>query len=290
MKKYIIGFIIILLLIAGCFYLVFSRDENLTITYIRFKVNPEFVIGINNNERVVFYNPLNEDAKIFNLMMFNNKTLDEACEIFIEKMDENNYLVNKKIDLTIITKNLEKERKIVQKIKDSVIKLDSEIEISTVSPTSEELLSYSNETAYGLPVTYDNLVLQTIGKEIKDNIDFYIQNKIKLLNLDKLANDKKIEIIKENYDNGYFNDYDISSYSNYDIIPSKRSNYDVIFSFNDDFTYSYNIILNLEFDLYREELVNELRKGIVEVYKYTYDENNNELISNYKNEFYKFNY
>ena len=198
MKKYIIGFIIILLLIAGCFYLVFSRDENLTITYIRFKVNPEFVIGINNNERVVFYNPLNEDAKIFNLMMFNNKTLDEACEIFIEKMDENNYLVNKKIDLTIITKNLEKERKIVQKIKDSVIKLDSEIEISTVSPTSEELLSYSNETAYGLPVTYDNIVLQTIGKEIKDNIDFYIQNKIKLLNLDKLSNDKKIEIIKEN--------------------------------------------------------------------------------------------
>lgn len=290
MKKYIIGFIIILLLIAGCFYLVFSRDENLTITYIRFKVNPEFVIGINNNERVVFYNPLNEDAKIFNLMMFNNKTLDEACEIFIEKMDENNYLVNKKIDLTIITKNLEKERKIVQKIKNSVIKLDSEIEISTVSPTSEELLSYSNETAYGLPVTYDNLVLQTIGKEIKDNIDFYIQNKIKLLNLDKLANDKKIEIIKENYDNGYFNSYDISSYSNYDIILSKRSSYDVIFSFNDDFTYSYNIILNLEFDLYREELVNELRKGIVEVYKYTYDENNNELISNYKNEFYKFNY
>lgn len=290
MKKYIIGFIIILLLIAGCFYLVFSRDENLTITYIRFKVNPEFVIGINNNERVVFYNPLNEDAKIFNLMMFNNKTLDEACEIFIEKMDENNYLVNKKIDLTIITKNLEKERKIVQKIKDSVIKLDSEIEISTVSPTSEELLSYSNETAYGLPVTYDNIVLQTIGKEIKDNIDFYIQNKIKLLNLDKLSNDKKIEIIKENYDNGYFNDYNITSYSNYDIILSKRSSYDVIFSFNDDFTYSYKIILNLEFDLYRQELVDELRKGIVEVYKYTYDENNNELISNYKNEFYKFNY
>ena len=237
MKKYIIGFIIILLLIAGCFYLVFSRDENLTITYIRFKVNPEFVIGINNNERVVFYNPLNEDAKIFNLMMFNNKTLDEACEIFIEKMDENNYLVNKKIDLTIITKNLEKERKIVQKIKDSVIKLDSEIEISTVSPTSEELLSYSNETAYGLPVTYDNIVLQTIGKEIKDNIDFYIQNKIKLLNLDKLSNDKKIEIIKENPDyifistmgdcqkaQNYINSlFDTESYKNLDAI--KNENY-----------------------------------------------------------------
>ena len=100
MKKYIIGFIIILLLIAGCFYLVFSRDENLTITYIRFKVNPEFVIGINNHERVVFYNPLNEDAKIFNLMMFNNKTLDEACAVHgmdVEKViaDINEYLANK---------------------------------------------------------------------------------------------------------------------------------------------------------------------------------------------------
>ena len=245
MKKYIVIFIIIFLLIAGCFYLVFSRDETLTITYIKFKVNPEFVIGINNQEKVVFYNPLNEDAKIFNLMMFKNNTLNEVCKIFVDEMEKNNYLENKHIDLTVITKNLEKENKIVQQITNSVNAIDKEIVIKTVSPTSEELLSYSNETAYGLSVTYDNLTLQSIGKEMKNNIDLYIQSKIKSLNLNKLSLDKKCQVIKEQYDNGYFNDYDISSYNNNDIILSNRSTYDVIFNFNDDFTYSYNIILNL---------------------------------------------
>ena len=83
MKKYIFAFLGIFLLISACIYLVFSRHENLTITYIKFKVNPEFVIGINSSDRVILYNPLNDDAKIFNLSMFNNKSLDEFAQIFI---------------------------------------------------------------------------------------------------------------------------------------------------------------------------------------------------------------
>ena len=62
------------------------------------------------------------------------------------------------------------------------------------------------------------------------------------------------------------------------------------FYFNDDFTYTYNIILYLEFDYYSERMVDEVHEGIVEVYEYTYNILNPEVISDYKNHFYKFNY
>ena len=88
--------------------MVFNNDETLTITYIKFKINPEFVIGINNQEKIIFYNPLNDNAKVFNLNMLHEKTLEEGCQIIMEKLDENNYLLNNEVDIKVMTKNKEK--------------------------------------------------------------------------------------------------------------------------------------------------------------------------------------
>ena len=95
---------------------------------------------------------------------------------------------------------------------------------------------------------------------------------------------------ENNLNLGYFDDFVITNdMVNYDILLSKRSNYQVIFTFNEDLTYSYNIILDLEFDYYQESLIDEKRVGNVEVYKYSFDTSNN-MISDYINHFYRFNY
>lgn len=291
MKKYIVLSLIFVFLIAGCFYLVFSRDENLTITYIKFKVNPEFVVGINSNNKVVMYNPLNEEAKIFNLSMFSNKTLNEMCEIFVTKIEENNYLENNDINVTVMTKNLEKRNSIYKIVNDVINVKDSKIVVNLIEPNDDELLSYSNEVVFDLETTYQNEDLIKISEDIIKEIKLYVDNRINSLKLEKLSNEKKKEIIDSNNSLGYFNDFDIKNVlMEYDIIISNRTKYDVVFNYDDELIYTYDIILNMEFDHYNENVVDDTKEGIVEVYKYTYNSSNYGIISEYKNHFYKFVY
>ena len=293
MKKYIWGIVVLIIVsfIVGCFYLVFNRSENLTITYIKFKVNPEFVIGINSHERVVVYNPLNEEAKIFDLMMFNNKTLEEVCEIIINKMTANGYLIDNTINVTIMTKNLEKRNQFVKQIKSSIDNVKENVVINTLTPTNDELFTYSNEVTYDLKVTYNENELISIATSVEEKIDLYVNDKLKALNLNNFTGKEQMNVINDNSVNGYFNDFDFSNILVGDnIFISPYSNYEIEFVFNDDFTYSYNIIISLIFDYYKEIVVEDTSKGIVEVYEYTYNQLGNSLISDYKNYFYQFNY
>jgi len=290
MKKYIIGILIIVFLIAGCFYFVFSRDENLTITYIRFKVNPDFVIGINSKDKVVMYNPLNEDASIFNLGMFNNKSLEEVSSIIFSRVNESSYLVDNDVNITVMTKNLEKRNRFAKIINDVIKKNNNSIDVNVLEPTSDELLAYSNEEVFDLEPSFNENDLVSISNDVKNKIDLYIKGKIDNLSLDKFSLEEQKIILESNLNLGYFDGFVITNdMINYDIILSKRSNYQVIFIFNEDLEYSYNIILNLEFDYYQESLIDEKRVGNVEVYKYSFDTSNN-VISNSVNHFYRFNY
>lgn len=290
MKKYIIGILIIVFLIVGCFYFVFSKDGNLTITYIRFKVNTDFVIGINSKDKVVMYNPLNEEANIFNLGMFNNKSLEEVSNIFVSRVNENNYLIDNDVNIIVMTKNLEKRNRLTKIISDVIKKTNNSIIVNVLEPTSDELLAYSNEEVFDLEASFNENDLISIGNDIKDKIDLYIKEKIVNLKLDKLSLEEQKSIIESNLSFGYFSGFSITNdMVNYDILLSNRSKYQVMFTFNEDLTYSYNIILNLEFDYYQESLIEEKRVGIVEVYKYSFDTSNN-VISNNVNHFYRFNY
>ena len=290
MKKYIIGILIIVFLIVGCFYFVFSRDENLTITYIRFKVNPDFVIGINSKDKVVMYNPLNEDANIFNLGMFNNKSLEEVSSIFVSKVNENNYLLDNDVKLTVMTKNLEKRNRLTKIISDVIKNTNNSIIVNVLEPTSDELLAYSNEEVFDKEPSFNENDLISIGNDIKNKIDLYVKEKIVNLKLDKLSLEEQKNILESSLSLGYFNDFSITNAMvNYDTLLSKRSDYQVIFTFNEDLTYSYNIILNLEFDYYKDSLIDEKRVGNVEVYKYSFDTSSN-MISDNVNHFYRFNY
>ena len=290
MKKYIIGLLIIVFLIAGCFYFVFSRDETLTITYIRFSVNPDFVIGINNKDQVVMYNPLNDDANLFNLGMFNNKSVEEVTNIFLDVVNKNNYLVDKEVNLTIMTKNLVKRKRFAEMIISVIKRTNNSIKINILEPTSEELFAYSNEEVFDVIPSFNENDLKYIAMDYQKQIDLYVKNKINNLKLDKLNLSEQKVIIENSLLNGYFSDFLIDSVLlNYDIFPSSRTNYQVVFNFDEDLTYSYNIFLDLEFDYYKKIQDNEKNIGVVEVYEYSFD-TNDELMSNYINHFYRFNY
>ena len=88
MKRYIkfITAIIVSITLIVLLFLLLIRQNNSYITYIKLQVNPSFIIGINNDKVVVFYNALNEDANKYNLSMFQGKKIDEAAKVFIEKL------------------------------------------------------------------------------------------------------------------------------------------------------------------------------------------------------------
>lgn len=290
MKKYIFAFVGVFLLISACIYLVFSRDETLTITYIKFKVNPEFVIGINNDNKVILYNPLNEDAKIFNLGMFNNKSLEEFSTLFIDKMEENNYLSDNIIDMIVMTKNKNKKNIIVETITNSISEQNNEIIINVKDPTFDEMLAYSNETVYDLEPTYNEEDLKVISNDILNKISNHINNKINNLKVDKIDNQDKKDILEQKNINGYFDDFNFSNVDlgEYSIDILDDSNYEVEFTFDENLNYQYNIIINIVLESYKDKIKNDVKETTVEVYKYTYNLNSEKIINNYKNEFYIF--
>lgn len=290
MKKYIFAFVGVFLLISACIYLVFSRDETLTITYIKFKVNPEFVIGINNDNKVILYNPLNEDAKIFNLGMFNNKSLEEFSTLFIDKMEENNYLSDNIIDMIVMTKNKNKKNIIVETITNSIGEQNNEIIINVKDPTFDEMLAYSNEPVYDLEPTYNEEDLKVISNDILNKISNHINNKINNLKVDKIDNQDKKDILEQKNINGYFDDFNFSNVDlgEYSIDILDDSNYEVEFTFDENLNYQYNIIINIVLESYKDKIKNDVKETTVEVYKYTYNLNSEKIINNYKNEFYIF--
>ena len=87
MKKFIFFVLFVAVIIGSIVYFVFSSDKALVITYIKFNINPEFVIGVNSKDEVCIFNPLNEDAKILNLGMFNGNSLEDATSIILDKLE-----------------------------------------------------------------------------------------------------------------------------------------------------------------------------------------------------------
>ena len=88
MKRYfaLIGIVIFTLVVTVSLFVFLISRTNSYITYIKLQVNPSFVIGIDDNNKVVFYNALNEDGNNYNLGMFQGKSLEEATKIFVEKL------------------------------------------------------------------------------------------------------------------------------------------------------------------------------------------------------------
>lgn len=288
MKRYI-ALIFTSLLCLGVvvflFYLLLKQDNMSYVTYIRFQVNPSFVIGINKNENVVFFNALNSDASKYNLSMFQGKSLSDATKIFIEKLGESK--TNKDtINLTVMTKNKELENHIVDIISNRINNFDNKYKINVLEANRDELEHYSNEIIYNLTRTYSTDKLESLSKDVYMGVKKHIEGKINKLNLKKLNNSQILDICNTKKNEGYFNDLMLNSItlSDNDFYVGKNSSYKINFSLDKDNNFIYQITLYLELNYTKNG-----DKTIVETYDFQYDFIGEvETISHLKTYFYTF--
>ena len=287
MKRYLalIGITLFTLFVTISLFVLLISQDNSFITYIKIQVNPSFVMGINDKDNVVFYNALNEDANKYNLEMFQGKSLTEATQIFIEKFGTS-YPGKDEINITVMTKDDEKEKRITDIIANVVRSYDDTYIIINHEPTFDELERYSNETIHNIDASFKNTELKQVGALIYQKVENYLEDRFTSLELDTLSDEEKIDLIKEKQQEGYFNDLVINNFDLQmdDTKLLERTAYTIEITFNDDYTYEYKIILNLEVEHFKYEL-----KKIVEVYQYDYEVGEDiEIINNLKKYFYTF--
>lgn len=285
MKRYI-SLIFVSLLGLLCFILIFYfllKEDNSYITYIKVQVNPSFVIGINKSKHVVFYNSLNSDGNKYNLSMFQGKDLSAATKTFIKKLG--NVKEDKdEIQLTIMSKNKDLQQELFNIMKKEIIEFDKNYKIILLEPSYEDMERFSGEVVYNIKSSLNDDNLKEIGYKYYLEIDKYVVNELKRLNLNKLSSEKQISLLKEKEETGLFNKLDIGrlNIDNYTLLDN--SNYSVVFTYNEDNTYSYSIIVYLEFE---KKVLSD--KTLLEVYNYDYSiVDNMGKISNLKKYFYMY--
>lgn len=118
------------------------------LTFLKFKINPEFGFVVNGNDEVVYYLSLNDDAgKIFKSEMFDGLNTNEAVNKAIEVAKENNYLVEeKKIEVTVITEDKEEQIKLEDKVLTAVKQKDGSIVSEVKVATEEEIKAFEKIT------------------------------------------------------------------------------------------------------------------------------------------------
>lgn len=286
MKNFIIWLLIAFIFVGSVVYFVFSSEDSLSITYIKFNINPEFIIGINSKDEVKIYNPLNDDAKVLNLNMFNGYKLKEAVDVILNKLESNKYLDISKFNITVITKSDEKISYYFEKIRKAVNEKNSNIVLINNKASHEELLTYSNEVSYDIKSSFNNDILKMISTDLHMELFNYVDNLIGQLNIDELTLNEKIDVLTQSEAAGYFEDYKLTDYviNNYDLKIIDDSKYDVKFNY-DELGYTFDIEFNLV--LVHKGVIEDKKQNFNVIEEYRYIFKNNEILG-LKTNFYKF--
>ncbi len=172
-----IGVVFFLLLICavGVGRMLVKKDDTAEITYLKIKINPEFIFGIDENENVVVFSAINEDAKnIYKEEMFQGKKYDRALDYAIEYAQKSDILdpdMEYKIEITVISgseKDKQRyEEKIVQAIQDNDEYKDNFIP-EVVEPSKEEVEQYKESNSEDFTSIYDETVKQDDNKVNSD--------------------------------------------------------------------------------------------------------------------------
>ena len=278
MKRYLalIGIVVLTIgVIATLFYFLLQQD-NSYIMYIKIQADPSFVIGIDEDENVIFYNSLNSSGNKYDLSMFQGKKLTEMINIFIEKLGYASIDKNI-INVTVMTKNNDVEKHIMNIISNEIAAFDNNYIVLNHEPNNDDLERYSNEVVYNLKSSLSHDDLKKIGRYIYDKVQSYTEYEIKnydLSDLTKFQNEQKIEDVILSIDE-----------INEEIVLLDNSFYNVNLAFNEDGSYFYDIVLHLEL----EKGLSKEEKKIVEVYSFDYQVGEEkEIINNLKIYFYTF--
>lgn len=144
--KFFAGVIFVLFVFFSGFYMLDLYMSAKNLTFLKFKINPEFGFVVNGNNEVVYYLPLNDDAlKIFNLDMFKGMSSEEAVEVAIDVAKENNYLLSeeRKIEVTVVSDNESVVKIQEDRVISTINKKDKKIVAEVVEATSEEIENFS---------------------------------------------------------------------------------------------------------------------------------------------------
>lgn len=288
MKNFIIWVVIAIVFFGSIIYFVFSSDKSLAITYIKFDINPQFIIGVDSNDVVKIYNPLNDDAKILNLGMFNNKSLESSMEVMLNQLKKANFLDVSQIDITVITKNEDKINYYYEKINRTIQNKNYNLVLVNHEASHDELLAYSNEVAYDLKPTYDSVFLNQKSIVLQNKLNSYIDNLIEELFIEELTIEEKNNVLKQRELEGYFNNYDLTDYKLSEddtLIVNNDSDYNISFIYDEN-GFAYSLTLNLVLEYQTELVKNDEVFNVIEEYHFTFGNNQ---ISNLKYNFYKFN-
>lgn len=256
MKKVLLGIVFCLILLFS--YLIYTFANNNTTTYIEYACNSDFIIGINKDNHISHFIPLNELAtQKYNLNLIEEKSLFEFGELY-EELEK---IKDKEVKVTIITKNTNYSSYLYSKIAKSLEKHDVEL----VEPSYQLLTTYSNEVLHNVGYyqeTYFKENINTYLEEVKVYIDKVLyENEL----LDEDLTPEKIEIL-----NNLINDDTFNSYQEIDLgdenITITNSKYEVVFNIHET---SFEYTINYYLDCHSKKIFDEYE--VLEEYNVTYD-------------------
>lgn len=267
MKKVLLGLVFGLILLFS--YLIYTFANNNTTTYIEYTCNSDFIIGINKDNHINQFIPLNDKAsEKYNLNLIEEKSLLEFGELYedIERIKD------KEVKVTIITKNDNYTSYIYSKIEKSLPKHD----IVLQKPSYQLLSTYSNEVLHSNGYYQESFFKENIDKYLEE-VKLYINTVLSdnsLLDVE-LDNNKK-EILNDLINKEIFNSYTEINLNDNNIT-IENSKYTVTFDISET-TYTYTI--SYELDCNSKKIFDEYE--VVEEYQIKYDDDFNFINNNYR--------
>ena len=127
-------------------YMVDMYNRAHSLTYLKFKINPEFIFVVNGNDEVLRFWPLNEDAyELFTDEMFVGKNYDDALAYAIDYAKEKDVIKEdeeKTIAVTVIGEKDDEIKKYEEKVVETIKKKDEKLIADVVKPSNEEKEEY----------------------------------------------------------------------------------------------------------------------------------------------------
>ena len=147
MKKIIfsVSFAVFCVFVAVYMIIMYNRAHSLT--YLKFKINPEFVFVVNGNDEVVRFWPLNEDAyELYTEDMFVGKNYNDALTYAIDYAKEKEIIKDgeeKTIAVTVIGEKDSDVKEYEEKVVETIKKKDENLAADVVKPSKEEKEEYT---------------------------------------------------------------------------------------------------------------------------------------------------
>lgn len=156
-KRVFLSIFFVCFTLACCIYFVDLYMKGNNLTFVRFRINPEFGFIIDGNNKVVNFITLNKDASdIYKKDMFEGLKSDEAVDKAISVAKENNYLADEnsnRIEVTVMREEEDVKKEIEEKIIKDIKDFDSTIVTDFKEASDEELETFIEMTAQVKKVT-----------------------------------------------------------------------------------------------------------------------------------------